>query len=87
MQNWALLCECPLPDQVSGGKIVVSFADEGGAWLLSVSDNGAGMPVSSERGPGLGTGLVEALSKQLDTTLTVLDANPGTRVEIRRAKA
>lgn len=76
------------PDQVSGGKILVSFADEGGAWLLSVSDNGAGMPVSSERGkPGLGTGLVEALSKQLDATVTVLDANPGTRVEIRRAKA
>ena len=76
------------PDQVSGGKIVVSFADEGGAWLLSVSDNGAGMPVSTERGkPGLGTGLVEALSKQLDATVTVLDANPGTRVEIRRNKS
>ena len=76
------------PDQVSGGKILVSFADEGGAWLLSVSDNGAGMPVSSERGkPGLGTGLVEALSKQLDATVTVLDANPGTRVEIRRSKS
>jgi two-component sensor histidine kinase len=76
------------PGQVSGGKIVVSFADEGGAWLLSVSDNGAGMPVSSERGkPGLGTGLVEALSKQLDATVTVLDANPGTRVEIRRGQS
>ena len=76
------------PDQVSGGKILVSFADEGGAWLLSVSDNGAGMPVSSERGkPGLGTGLVEALSKQLDATVAVLDANPGTRVEIRRSKS
>jgi two-component sensor histidine kinase len=76
------------PDRVSSGKIVVSFADEGGGWLLSVSDNGAGMPVGSERGkPGLGTGLVEALSKQLDATVTVLDANPGTRVEIRRSKS
>jgi two-component sensor histidine kinase len=76
------------PDGVSGGKIVVSFADEGGAWLLSVSDNGTGMPGSSERGkPGLGTGLVEALSKQLDATVTVLDARPGTRVEIRRRQS
>ena len=76
------------PDQVSGGKIAVSFTDEGGAWLLSVSDNGVGMPVSGERGqPGLGTGLIEALSKQLDATVTVLDANPGTRVEIRRRKS
>ena len=76
------------PDQVSGGKIVVSFADKGGAWLLSVSDNGTGMSVSSERGkPGLGTGLVEALSKQLDATVTVSDANPGTRVEIRRGQS
>ena len=76
------------PDHVSGGKIVVSFADEGGAWLLSVSDNGSGMPASKERGkPGLGTGLVEALSKQLDATVTVLDANPGTRVEVRRGRS
>ena len=76
------------PDQTSGGKIIVSFADEGGAWLLSVSDNGAGMSADEERGkPGLGTGLVEALSKQLDATVTVLDANPGTRVEIRRGQS
>ena len=75
------------PDQVSGGKIIVSFADEGGVWLLTVSDNGVGMPVGKERGkPGLGTGLVEALSKQLDATVTVLDANPGTRVEVRRGR-
>ena len=72
-------------DGAAGGKITVSFAAEDESWLLSVSDNGAGMPVGEKRGkPGLGTGIVEALSKQLDATVTVLDANPGTRVEIRR---
>ena len=71
--------------EVAGGKITVSFAEEEGAWLLTVSDNGAGMPVGKECGkPGLGTGIVEALSKQLDATVTVIDAKPGTRVEVRR---
>ena len=76
------------PGQVAGGKIIVSFAEDKGAWLLSVSDNGAGMPVGDKRGkPGLGTGIVEALSKQLDATVTVVDANPGTRVEVRRGQS
>lgn len=67
------------------GEIVVSFAaDDDGAWLLSVSDNGAGMPAGAESAkPGLGTGIVGALSKQLDASVTMLPASPGTRVEIR----
>ena len=70
--------------QTTGGKITVSFAADEGEWLLSVSDNGTGMTAGTERGkPGLGTGIVEALSKQLDATVTLLDANPGTRVEVR----
>jgi two-component sensor histidine kinase len=73
--------------QAAGGKIVVSFAAADGAWLLSVSDNGIGMPVGEKRGkPGLGTGIVEALSKQLDASVTVLDAKPGTRVEVRHGQ-
>ena len=75
------------PDQASGGKISVSFAADKEAWLLSVTDNGAGMPVGKKRGkPGLGTGIVEALSKQLDASVTVLDVNPGTRVEVRHGQ-
>ena len=71
-------------DQTKGGTIEVSFAADGAAWLLSVSDNGAGMPVGKARGkPGLGTGIVEALAKQLDATVTVFDASPGTRVELQ----
>ncbi len=70
--------------RTAGGRIIVSFAEKDGAWLLSVADNGTGMPVGKQRRkPGLGTGIVDALSKQLDATVTVLDANPGTRVEVR----
>ena len=72
------------PDQTTGGKITVSFAEGDGAWLLSVKDNGTGMSVDKHRAkPGLGTGIVNALSKQLEARVTVLDANPGTRVEVR----
>ena len=75
------------PDQTVGGKITVSFSASNGGWLLSVSDNGVGMAVGENREkPGLGTGIVEALSKQLDASVTVLDAKPGTRVEVRHGK-
>ncbi|HEX8644740.1 MAG TPA: sensor histidine kinase [Allosphingosinicella sp.] len=74
-------------EQTVGGRITVSFAEHEGAWLLSVSDNGAGMPVGEKLGkPGLGTGIVEALSRQLDASVTVLNANPGTRVEVRHGQ-
>ena len=75
-------------DRAEGGKITVYFKAEEGGWLLSVTDNGSGMPVGSKRGkPGLGTGIVEALSKQLGASVTYLDAKPGTRVEIRHRLA
>ena len=76
------------PDQTSRGKINVSFAANDGDWLLSVSDTGAGMPVGKVHAkPGLGTGIVEALSKQLEASVTVLHQNPGTRVEIRHGQS
>jgi two-component sensor histidine kinase len=72
------------PDQSVGGKIAVSFAADKDDWLLSVTDNGAGIKVGKNRGkPGLGTGIVEALSKQLAADVSILDASPGTRVEVR----
>jgi two-component sensor histidine kinase len=46
------------------------------------------MPVKKKQAKaGLGTGIVEALAKQLDATVTVLDAKPGTRVEVRHRRA
>jgi len=75
------------PDQATGGKIILSFAEDEQGWLLSVSDNGCGMPAGDKRGKlGLGTGIVEALSTQLDASVSVVEANPGTRVEVRHAR-
>jgi two-component sensor histidine kinase len=46
------------------------------------------MPVGKKLAkPGLGTGIVEALSKQLEASVTVLEANPGTRVEVRHGQS
>ena len=72
------------PVGASHGKITVSFAAKEGPWLLSVSDNGVGMPIGEESAkPGLGTGIVDDLAKQLEASVPVRQANPGTREEIR----
>ncbi len=65
------------------GKIKVDYQSAAGDWTLSVEDNGVGMaPGPGDVTPGLGTSLVEALSRQLHARVNVLGANPGTRVEI-----
>jgi len=62
------------------GKIMVDYRSEGTAWTLSVSDTGIGMP--AETRPGLGTGIVAALARQLGATVRIAAANPGTSVSI-----
>jgi two-component sensor histidine kinase len=65
------------------GKIKVDYKSAAGDWKLSVEDNGVGMtPGPKGAKPGLGTSLVEALSRQLHAHVEVIGANPGTRVEI-----
>lgn len=71
------------PDQLKG-RIAVCYASEGHDWTLSVADDGIGMPVGkSAPKPGLGTGIVEALTKNLRGELDVSSAEPGTVVTIR----
>ncbi len=66
-----------------GGAITVDFQSHGPNWSLSVSDNGVGMPEDADSiKPGLGTGIVQALSKQLRAIVTSADAKPGTKVLI-----
>ncbi len=66
-----------------GGTIKVDFQSHGPNWSLSVSDDGAGMPQdAADAKPGLGTGIVQALSKQLHAIVTITDARPGTAVLI-----
>jgi two-component sensor histidine kinase len=65
------------------GRINVDYHSRGTGWTLTVDDNGVGMPGDHAIAkPGLGTGIVDALSKQLDASVTVTDADPGTRVSI-----
>ena len=52
----------------AAARIVVAFKAAGTDWRVTVSDNGVGMPDggADEVMPGLGTGIVEALARQLD---------------------
>ncbi len=65
------------------GHIKVDYRSEGEFWKLSVGDDGVGM-VANEGKPksGLGTSIVSALAQQLNATITVAAANPGTEVSV-----
>jgi two-component sensor histidine kinase len=71
------------PGRDQSGEINVDYLSEGTGWTLTVGDNGIGMPADhASAKPGLGTGIVDALSKQLDASVSVTDAAPGTTVSI-----
>jgi two-component sensor histidine kinase len=68
------------------GRIMVGYASKGRHWTLSVSDDGVGMPTDAASAkPGLGTSIIEALSRQLDARVEIADAHPGTSVSIIHA--
>jgi two-component system, sensor histidine kinase PdtaS len=68
-----------------GGTIRVSYHQRGEDWTLSVKDDGAGMARDrKEPKPGLGTGIVEALTAQLGGKLQVTTSHKGTEIEITR---
>jgi two-component sensor histidine kinase len=65
------------------GHIVVRYQSHPPDWVLTVTDDGVGMP----QGPaaakaGLGTSIVQALARQVDATVQVTDTDPGTMVSI-----
>jgi two-component system, sensor histidine kinase PdtaS len=66
------------------GKICIDYCADGPAWTLSVRDTGIGMPKDAAAKPGLGTGIVEALARQLNASVRVAPARPGTVVAIIR---
>lgn len=71
------------PGRTGADAITVGYASKDSAWSLTVEDNGVGMPTGVKAAKhGLGTGIVEALSGQLDATVTITDAGPGTKVAI-----
>jgi two-component sensor histidine kinase len=69
------------------GKIVVNYESRGPNWTMSVSDNGVGMPADSGAAKsGLGTNIVEALTKRLDAKVQAVRTNPGTAVSVVHAQ-
>ena len=65
------------------GKITIDYRSDGPDWTLSVRDDGVGMPTGPEKAkPGLGTGIVEALARQMRGVIHVVDATPGTAVSV-----
>jgi two-component sensor histidine kinase len=75
------------PDDKFEGRITVAYDMAGTNWKLSVSDNGIGKPdgISAQGKPGLGTGIVEALSHQLDAQFATVAGPGGTTVSITHA--
>jgi two-component sensor histidine kinase len=65
------------------GRIAIDYRSTGSDWTLSVADDGVGMPTGSVAAKaGLGTGIVEALARNLQGEIKLNDASPGTAVII-----
>jgi two-component sensor histidine kinase len=72
------------------GTIVVRYESGSAAWRLSVSDDGVGMSGRLPEAPvrtGLGTSIVEALTRQLGGRLITSAASPGTMVSVTVPRA
>ena len=69
------------------GAISVSYDVSGTDWQLAVSDNGCGKPdgVFAQPKTGLGTGVVNALAKQLDAQVVTVSGALGTKVSVTHA--
>src|SRR6202035_3013124 len=74
-------------ETTKGGEIKVSYDVSGTDWQLAVSDNGSGKPdgVFAQPKTGLGSGVVKALSKQLEPHVVTVSAALGTTVSVTHA--
>ncbi len=71
-----------------GGRIVVTYGSNPQGWILSVRDDGVGMPTNpADATPGLGTSIVEALAQQLHASVKVESGKGGTSVSIAHVRA
>jgi two-component sensor histidine kinase len=75
------------PDDKAKGQITVAYDTAGTNWKLSITDNGIGKPIGgfAQGKTGLGTGIVKALSHQLDAQVETLSGPEGTTVSITHA--
>lgn len=67
------------------GQILIEL-HTGDELMLSVSDNGVGMPRPDQAKTGVGSKVVALLAQQLNGTLIYEDARPGCRVVLRMQK-
>jgi len=66
--------------------IDVTFTASAAGWVLTVSDNGCGLPDNhANTKPGLGTGIVNALAGQLAAVVKLEPNHPGTKVTVSHA--
>jgi two-component sensor histidine kinase len=75
------------PGDNAKGRITVAYDVVGSNWKLSVCDDGVGRPdgVFAQAKAGLGTGIVKALSQQLDAQVETSAGPGGTIVSITHA--
>ena len=65
------------------GHIVVKYSVNGKDWVLSIADDGVGMPTNPKARPaGLGTSIVKALAQQLGAEVETASSAHGTTVSI-----
>jgi two-component sensor histidine kinase len=72
------------------GTIIVGFESTASAWRLFVSDDGVGIGTHLADAParsGLGTSIVEALTRQLGGRVATAPASPGTTVSVTVPRA
>lgn len=70
------------------GGVVINYRSSQDGWMLSVVDDGVGIPTGSDAPKaGLGSGIVEALVKNLGGEIEVSDAEPGAAVVITRQES
>jgi len=69
------------------GQITVSYDVSGTDWKLSIAENGVSRPDGTFAQPkaGLGTGIINALAKQLNAQVETLSGSYGTTVSITHA--
>jgi two-component sensor histidine kinase len=66
-----------------GGHIRIDYTTSGKGSVLTVADDGVGMPADAKSAPpGLGTSIIQALAKQLNATIKVAGNDPGTLISI-----
>lgn len=73
------------PGRLQKGHIEVEYSRSEKDWTLSVDDDGDGMGAETDSKPGLGTGIVEALARQLDAEVQTESTGQGTKVSIVHA--